>query len=220
MNMSGGQFLYVADRTNYKINFTNAPASFQLYLNDLPMDASVIFELEGLDKDRTNFSFSDEKDNTDITEVFAMTSLNSAITTSFFKDPISETFFIKFVAEMRHGFRFPQPKMTFENEQFGGVKVNVTLLETALSILENKLTTNVVLVHPNPTSNTFKIKLENNENEINNIQVISVSGAIVKEFKYNLDTQYDISNLSEGLYFLMFRNNETVIQSKKILKIK
>ena len=75
---------------------------------------------------------------------------------------------------------------------------------------ENKL-----IIYPNPGSDLLNFKLAK-EVDFNSIQIYDSRGVLVKEIDY--DTQINISDLSQGLYFVLLKNNEVRI-SKTFRKV-
>jgi hypothetical protein len=218
-HMVRDQSLFIANNLYaYKVKLTNAPENFEIYMNDLPMDDSVIYEVEGLNINYTTFTLADV-DESPLNEVSSMDDLESVTTTSFFKDFTNGTIFIKMVAQMRHGFNFPQPKITYLNREVGGVKINV-IYNTTLSNKDNPIEANNIVIYPNPIVNSFKVN-QVDDTVINKVQIISVLGKVVKEFEYQKNTEYDISNLNLGLYIIVLKNNnEKLIYRQKIIKNK
>jgi hypothetical protein len=79
---------------------------------------------------------------------------------------------------------------------------------------EVKKGVNTVVIYPNPVSYVLQITADS---KVSNYRITSVLGAIVKEGKSN-DNSIDVSDLSNGLYYvqLRFENGEEHIQ--KIIK--
>ena len=102
-----------------------------------------------------------------------------------------------------------------ENSNFG-VEINgtghfVNFTENCtLSIIENKLLN--FSVYPTPTENILNIK---SKTEITKIEVYSKLGQKIKETKEN---QIDISNLTQGLYFVKVEDINGNFGVKKIVK--
>jgi hypothetical protein len=215
---SRDQSLFVAnDDSSYKMTITNAPRRFNFYVNELPMGNSVIYEIAGLNINYSDFNFG-YADEGRVPHVNSLAQLESVATTSLFRNFATGTIYIKFVSQMRHGFLLPQPKVTFDDKELGGVIVHVTYnQELNLSTDKYETDLNKVFVYPNPVLDSFKLELSNNKSNINNIQIISATGVLVKEFDIQLE-DYNISLLNEGVYFVIFRNNETVVYRKQILK--
>ncbi|MEL7535278.1 MAG: hypothetical protein AAFN10_28535, partial [Bacteroidota bacterium] len=109
---------------SYKMEFTDAPSQFQFYVNDLPMGEGIIYEIAGLNID-SRFSVGHEAEIDLIRETSSLARLQAATSTSIFRDRPNAKLYIKFVAQMRHGWLFPQPRMTIDNKLMGGVLVNV-----------------------------------------------------------------------------------------------
>ena len=67
-------------------------------------------------------------------------------------------------------------------------------------------------VYPNPAKNNFTVK----SNElINEVKLISISGQVVKIIVVDaLETEFNVSNLKEGIYLLQIHTNEGVITER------
>jgi hypothetical protein len=64
-----------------------------------------------------------------------------------------------------------------------------------------KLSDNQVLIYPNPTKGILNIDLLDQEESVI-IQIISLSGVVVKELQTITSTQIDLSDLDAGIYFV------------------
>ncbi|MGF1526896.1 MAG: PKD domain-containing protein [Candidatus Competibacterales bacterium] len=107
----------------YRLKLENAPDEFEIYISDLAYGSSILYQLEGISVD-TCFFLDPRRDNTPIMqEASSMEDLTSAPETTVFRT--NDSLFIKFVAEMKHCWPFPQPGMTKDNQLMGGVIVNV-----------------------------------------------------------------------------------------------
>jgi hypothetical protein len=76
-----------------------------------------------------------------------------------------------------------------------------------------KLSDNQVLIYPNPTKGMLNIDLLDQEESVT-IQIISLSGVVVKELQTITSTQIDVSDLKGGIYFVQgqSRSGSTFIQ--------
>ena len=76
-----------------------------------------------------------------------------------------------------------------------------------------KLSDNQVLIYPNPTKGMLNIDLLDQEESVT-IQIISLSGVVVKELQTITSTQIDVSDLEGGIYFVQgqSRSGSTFIQ--------
>ena len=72
-------------------------------------------------------------------------------------------------------------------------------------------------VYPNPSNNVISI---NNSNFIiDNINLYSISGKLVKSQKVNsMQTNLNVTNLESGIYFLNIYSNNSIIKRKIIVK--
>ena len=64
-----------------------------------------------------------------------------------------------------------------------------------------------ILIYPNPAST--KIVIENGKSEVTNIEILDMSGKIIKQFKtQSSEHRIDISYLNEGIYLIKMRTDE------------
>ncbi|WP_435414903.1 T9SS type A sorting domain-containing protein [Polaribacter aestuariivivens] len=118
------------------------------------------------------------------------------------------------------------PDLGIENEPSGQVLNNSNSFGYIDEIILSSNTTlsnenifgenNKFLLYPNPTRNTFKFSTEKN------IIEISLFNSLGKEVTQNMvkisEKEYDISNLSSGLYFIKFVDENGLKKTKKLLK--
>ena len=179
------QSLFIANDYSFKLVFENAPMDFQFYMNDLPVDESIIYELEGLDMNSFFYYSRGENNGNGIPVVNSMAQLESSTTSAIFKNTNNGTMFLKLVPEMRHGFPFPQAKKTYQNKLMGGVMINVSI-DNTLSTDDLTFDSNEITLYPNPVLDTFTLKTNNTE-ELKAIEIISINGSVVKQFAYHKD---------------------------------
>lgn len=77
-----------------------------------------------------------------------------------------------------------------------------------------------ILIYPNPTEDYINIELDHFEYENLEIEIIDISGKIIKRFNSNLDTEIlkiNIEDLKSGIYFVNLFENSEKIYSKKII---
>jgi Secretion system C-terminal sorting domain/Beta-propeller repeat len=80
--------------------------------------------------------------------------------------------------------------------------------------IENKAQSEIT-IYPNPTSDYFTIS--GNE-AFEKLQIVDMSGRIVKEFLPQSDNKYSLNSLNTGVYLLKFVGGNRLINSKLILK--
>lgn len=213
---SNNQFVFIpGDLYKYKIELTDAPNSFEFYMNGIPMGKSVVYEIVGLDVNsqlstRNSAAFGPE--NRVLQEMNSLTQLNNHAQTAVFRDITNGKLFIKFVAEMYGDWDFPQPRMTYKNVTMGGVNVVVNQPETAPTqqMRAVNLVDNVVTVYPNPVENYFKLNFGTRAEyfEGKTLQLIShTSNSLVRTFKIEDNKAYHVLGLQKGIYYLTIRGN-------------
>ncbi len=92
----------------------------------------------------------------------------------------------------------------------------VTGNDSSNFVLEN-ISDSIVSVYPNPTSGL--VNFDFSENQVYNITITDITGKIVliKNNPVNNET-VDISNYSEGIYFVSVKTNEQIITTKLVKK--
>jgi len=99
-----------------------------------------------------------------------------------------------------------------------GTNAKLDVLETDCSTLGidqiNTKSTQINL-YPNPVSSVFKINVEASE-----LYIYDISGKIVKQFKgsFKKDSNFDISNLAKGMYFVKAKSVEGIESTLKLVK--
>ena len=82
----------------------------------------------------------------------------------------------------------------------------------------SEIQTSELLVSPNPCYNQFNIKLPENKDKTNSIEILNLNGQIVKSIeKTHHDLSINIEELPAGLYIVKIKTNSK-IYSQKILK--
>jgi len=85
----------------------------------------------------------------------------------------------------------------------------------ALLGIEDELASDKVAIHPNPVKNTLFLNFDSSIN-VNNVQVFDILGNEISLLKGNFNT-IDMSNFSNGMYFVKITANEGVL-TKKVIK--
>ena len=119
-----------------------------------------------------------------------------------------------------NGFSLTEDLLVFNNEIYfnyiaPGASGNGTLYayhDPALSTTDFKLKENTVSLYPNPTNNYFEIE---SKEILTKVEVYSLQGQLVKSFLPQ--NRYDISELSNGMYFINIQANGNSI-SKRLIK--
>jgi len=81
--------------------------------------------------------------------------------------------------------------------------------------IEDELASDKVAIHPNPVKNTLFLNFDNSIN-VNKVQVFDVFGKQILAVNSNF-TRVDMSNFSNGMYFVKITANEGVL-TKKVIK--
>jgi hypothetical protein len=105
--------------------------------------------------------------------------------------------------------------------QDGTFKLKGICIDGGARLLNPVSKTQIISIDPSPSENNLNIKFELRESENTIVELISVTGESVKllnlnmlrgTYKYN----FDISNLSSGIYYLILRTRND-FQTKKII---
>ncbi|MEO0522424.1 MAG: G8 domain-containing protein [Pseudomonadota bacterium] len=110
---------------SYTIDYSAIEDQFRLYLHDMDWGDSVIFNL-GPTPAGSSFTVDDPGSNASwpAREVSSMAMLEASPDTAVYRDANGEVH-IKLVAEMAHGFLWPQPGATYNDSLHSGVTVIV-----------------------------------------------------------------------------------------------
>lgn len=76
---------------------------------------------------------------------------------------------------------------------------------------------NKIEVYPNPCTNKFRLKSEENVDELFG-RITDLNGIVLQNLKFINNQSTDISNLSPGLYFLELYTKDNFLGRKKIIK--
>ncbi len=85
-------------------------------------------------------------------------------------------------------------------------------MEQNLSTDDNNILENKISLFPNPSNNYFEIK---SKETLSKVEIYSLQGQSIKSF--TPQSQYDISDLSSGVYFVKINANNKEI-TKRIIK--
>ena len=86
---------------------------------------------------------------------------------------------------------------------------------TPVGIKENVLANTVI--YPNPVTDQMTVRISNVD--VTDLTVIDAYGRLVMTSKVNGDTEIlNLSNLSSGMYFVQFRDHNTILGTQKIIK--
>ncbi|WP_449555742.1 Kelch repeat-containing protein [Hanstruepera flava] len=88
-------------------------------------------------------------------------------------------------------------------------------LDGTLSVQNNELVDNHLILYPSPTKNTFKIN-----KDIASLEIYNLNGKLLKQFQgnFNSDSFFDISELDPNLYIIIARDLNNSTHNSKLLK--
>ena len=104
-----------------------------------------------------------------------------------------------------------------------GVAPPVTVIQSSIK-LENANTNSIdesfeMLVYPNPVANVLKLNINGLDEVHAIIQIIDINGKLALTQQLNdLNSSIDVSNLSNGMYFLHFKDESGLTASLKFIK--
>ncbi|MEN3322657.1 T9SS type A sorting domain-containing protein [Mariniflexile soesokkakense] len=84
-----------------------------------------------------------------------------------------------------------------------------------LSVIANELSKTKINIFPNPTNNSV-ISFNSNSNSITNIHIYDNVGRFITHLKPHTNT-INLTSIKSGLYFLVFKNNNSIISTEKLL---
>jgi hypothetical protein len=80
-----------------------------------------------------------------------------------------------------------------------------TLINNSVGLTESIIPEKLITVYPNPTNGLVLIEIPNQT--IQNIKVYDLQGQLIKE---TIETQFDLSNVSKGTYFIKAQTKQGV----------
>ncbi len=81
----------------------------------------------------------------------------------------------------------------------------------------HELTSETVLIYPNPATNYITIDLRGIEETHTILKIYDLSGKVVFEKRFTSTTSLDVSNFAKGVYSLEVSNSDKVVRSKVVL---
>ncbi|MEA3316869.1 MAG: T9SS type A sorting domain-containing protein, partial [Bacteroidota bacterium] len=86
-------------------------------------------------------------------------------------------------------------------------------------IMEEFTRDRLVKIYPNPANDNLFIEINNNINESYNVQIINISGQVIKNFNSVVNKQeIDISSISKGIYFVKLNSDGLIDKQKLIIR--
>ncbi|NEN24639.1 S8 family serine peptidase [Cryomorpha ignava] len=98
-----------------------------------------------------------------------------------------------------------------------GISINTSTVNNAIIGTENE-TVSTFVVYPNPASNLVHITI-NNVREQGSIALTDISGKVLRVIKLQTEnTDLDISNFANGVYFIQLLNGDQILETQKLIK--
>jgi hypothetical protein len=99
-----------------------------------------------------------------------------------------------------------------------GCKNTITITQSVSActgINANQLSNTIISVYPNPSNGEFTISTDSDMN----LSIVNNLGQVVKEISINSSNNYNasVSNLANGIYFVVGKNNDQLIKTKIIV---
>ena len=100
------------------------------------------------------------------------------------------------------------------------IKFNANCDLDGVSSIYRPDSNNDIVIHPNPSNGTFYLESkESSLLEINKIEILDISGQLIKTISnQNLNAQVNVSDLSSGVYFVRFNNNNSSFVKRVVLQ--
>jgi hypothetical protein len=86
-----------------------------------------------------------------------------------------------------------------------------TLINNPVGLTESTIPEKLITVYPNPTNGLVHIEIPNQH--IQNIKVYDLQGQLIKE---TIENQFDLSNVSNGTYFIKAKTKQATYDYKLI----
>lgn len=142
-----------------------------------------------------------------------------------FKDSLIST---AFTQAQQLGIRYIEPWLyEYQNNTINNLLIDFnnwadlqfTSYDTCQSLttgLNEQVIENGILIYPNPATEILTIKFSGNQNFNGKIQIFNTIGSLVKEIELPQNRQINVSELTNGIYFIRFKNNRQ--QTIKFIK--
>jgi len=101
-----------------------------------------------------------------------------------------------------------------DKNMFGNPMVNCG----ALSSLPSQNLKNHLSVHPNPFQNKISFIINDEEVSEGEVFIHDLQGKLIRRLKPAQQPTMDLSEISPGMYFYVYRNSQSVIQTGKLMK--
>ncbi len=95
-------------------------------------------------------------------------------------------------------------------------EVNLQLQQPTVSQINNAPNFSVCVIYPNPTSNTVSIETTNRINQIDEVEMLDISGnrLLLKKNINAYNTTLNVSNLKQGVYIIRISSKEADVFKK------
>jgi VWFA-related protein len=108
------------------------------------------------------------------------------------------------------------------NKRNGSFKVDSICYYGGARLINPNSKTQIISIDPTPTENILGIKFELREDENTIVELISTSGKSIKLINQNMNQgiykfEYDVTELSSGIYYLILRTKNDICTKKVIL---
>ena len=80
----------------------------------------------------------------------------------------------------------------------------------------NDVSSNKIIIYPNPAKNYFTVKLDNNKDS--HLQILDVTGKVIYQKNFNKELLVETKNFNNGIYFVRIKNDNNVITEKIIIE--
>ena len=101
-----------------------------------------------------------------------------------------------------------------EVDSVGGI-VAVDFMHSPSPSLVNDLSTNDFNIYPIPATNNLTIEAQNNE--VTSLELMDVTGKLILEREFTQSTSLDVSQISDGIYFLNLKTDEVELTKQIII---
>ena len=102
-----------------------------------------------------------------------------------------------------------------EVDSVGGINA-VDFMHSPSPSSVNNLSTNNFNIYPIPTTNNLTVEAQNNE--VTSLELMDVTGKLILEREFTQSTSLDVSQISDGIYFLNLKTDEVELTKQIIIE--